>query len=164
VKLYFLLTGFGFTIFLSGLSLTYAQQIPSNAVEVIVGGKQYGSIHEYRLEQIKNVLINALAAEDLQVITEEELVNIIKDIRKQQAADVPTADTEKVPDSPLDSFRQNQQSNNEDALDPNTSQMEEMLKDYLNKHQDVDPVIIDPDKVKSIIIKPKVESKDTLLD
>jgi len=165
VKLNFLLTGVGFTIFFIGLSLTHAQQIPSNNdVEVIAGGKRHGSIHEYRLEQIKDVLMNALAAKDLQAFTEEELFDIIKDIRKQQAADVPTADTEKAPNSPPDSFRQNQKSNKEDALDPKSSQMEEMLKDYLDEHQDVDPVIIDPDKVKSIMIKPKAEPKDTLLD
>jgi len=165
VKLNFLLTGAGFTIFFIGLSLTHAQQVPSNNdVEIFVGGKYHGSIHEYRLEQIKDVLMNALAAKDLQAFTEDELFDIIKDIREQQAADVPTVDAGKESNFPPDSFRQNQKSNKEDAIDPNSSQMEEMLKDYLNEHQDVDPVIIDPDKVRSIMIKPKVKPKDTLLD
>ena len=105
MKLYFLLIGFGFYFFFIGLSVTHAQQIPSNAVEIIIDGKQYGSIHEYRREQIKNVLIRALAADDLQVFTEEELFDIIKDVRKQQTTDVPNAETDKasnpLPDPPL---------------------------------------------------------------
>ena len=114
MKLYFLLIGFGLHIFFIGLSLTHAQQIPSNAVEIIMDGKQYGSIHEYRREQIKNVLINALAADDLQAFTEEELFDIIKDVRKQQTADVPTEEADKTKKSSPDSFQQYQQSNDED--------------------------------------------------
>jgi len=164
VKLYFLLIGFGLYIIFNGLTLAHAQQIPSNAIEIIIEGKKYGSIHEYRREQIKNILINALAADDLQAFKEEELFDIIKDVRKQQIADGPTAETDKGTNSPPDPFQQDQQSNEEDAFDPNSSQMEEMLKDYLNEHKDVDPVIIDPEKVKSIKIEPKTTSKDTLLD
>jgi len=164
VKLYFLIIGFGFYIFFIGLSLTHAQQNPSNAVEIIIGGKQYGSIHEYRREQIKNVLINVLEKNDLQAFTEEELFDIIKDVRKQQTADVPTAEANKVTNSPPNSFQLDQQSNEEDVLDANSFQMEETLKDYLNEHKDVNPVIIDPDKVKTIMIKSKTESKDILLD
>ena len=147
-----------------GLSLTHAQQNPSKAVEIFIDGNQYGSIHEYRLEQIKNVLIHALAADDLQAFTEEELFDIIKDVRKQQTASVPTAETDKSPNFPPDSFQQNQQSKEKVVFDPNSSQLKEMLKDYLNEHKDVNPVIIDPEKVKSIMIEPKVEPKDALLD
>jgi len=164
VKLSFLHTVFGFLIYFIGLSLTHAQQIPSNAIEIIIDGKQYGSVHEYRRERIKIILIKALAADDLQAFTEEELFDIMKEVREQQTADMLTAETDKAANSLPDLLQQNQQSNEEDILDLNYSQMEEMLKDYLNKHQDADPVIIDSNKVKSIMIKPKADPKDTLLD
>jgi len=78
---------------LSTTPLLYAEN-PSKAVEIIIEGKQFGSIIEYKREQIKNILTRALSSLDLHDFSEEELFEILVEVRTQQTA-------KKPPDKPI---------------------------------------------------------------
>ena len=67
-------------------------------------------------------------------------------MRKLQAAPKPTNTKEEQND---------QQTIRDNARDPNSDQMQEMLGEYLKEHDDVEPITIDPDEVKSILIEPE---------
>jgi len=142
----------------------YAQEVPSDTVEIIVGGERYESILAYQREQIKNILLNALAAYDLQMFTEEELCGVIRKVRNQKIADTSSIEPNELRHSQSDTQKQDQRNSEKDTLDPGLSQMKEMLKDYLREHGDTDPVLLDPDKVKNVIIEPKAESGTSLSD
>lgn len=135
--------------------MVYAQQASSDDVEMIMDGKRYGSIHEYRLTQIKNILISALSADNLQAFTDDELCEVIKEVRDQQISG--KSSSEVAPHSNLETFIQEQdrQSGENGTLDLDSAQMQEMLQSYYEEHEESDPILIDPKKVKSILIEPK---------
>jgi len=152
MKLIVLIVGIGIYGIFVGTPLSYAKQASSDVVEIIVDGKRYGSMHEYRLKQIENILMNALATDDLQVFTEEELYKVIKRVRDQQASDTLSMGSGESSDLQPDAQQQNSGKN---TLDADSSQMQKMLKSYYKEHKEVSPVLFDPQKVKSIIIEPK---------
>jgi len=159
MKFYFLLMWTGLYVFFIGLSSIYAQQISSDAVEIVIDGKRYGSIQDYRRHQIKDALSNMLSVSDLGIFTEEELCGIIKEIRKQKISDVSSAGPKRPENLQSDAQLQDQRSVAEDALDLSPSQMQDMLDRYFKEHKELDPILLDPDKVKNIMIEPKSESE-----
>jgi hypothetical protein len=163
-KILVFLLGAGFQLFLIGPSFIHAQKVPSDAVKIVIDGKQYASILEYRRQKIKSVLTRALSADDLQMFTEEDLCGIVKEIRKQQAAN----STNPKPDEPEnprpDIPKDDQQGLGKSALDPGHSQKQEMSDNYQNEREGAEPVVLDPDKVRNIIIEPKMGSEGIFQD
>lgn len=133
----------------------------SGPVEVIVQGKQYKSIRAYKQEQMKDILSKSLASYDLMEFSEDELYEMMKDIRKRQRTDGsltkdPESDGQHDNASPG-----NQATVEQDAGELKTSQIQEMLQLYHSEHQGANRLSIDPDKVKTVIINPRKKAEDT---
>jgi len=148
---YFFVVWIIFFVFAAAF-MAQAQEDPSDTVEIVIHGKKYDSIKDYRREQIKNVLLKALSSHDLREFSEDELYDIIKEVRQQQGNDASSTDSQKS------------QTGQEDAHDLSASQMQEMLKEYLDEHKDAGPLFIDPEKVKDIIIGSQGPAVDTPKD
>lgn len=149
VRYGFLILGAGLWFFLSN---GVRAEEPSEGIEILMNGKQYKTIREYKLEQIKTALHRALAAYNLREFSEDELVQALKDVRKQQL-NTPAQESQPTQQN-LERPSLNNQAAEEDASGMSALQMQEMLKDYLTEHDTATPLIVDPGKVKSIIIKP----------
>jgi len=130
-------------------------QAPSDKVEIIINGKQFDSILEYKREQIKIILDRALSSVNLHEFSDEELSEIITEVRKEQTA-------ETLPDK--SSEPEGHQVDNGDAVVLSADQMQEMLRLYLKEHKEATPLDFDPDKVKNILIEPNDSSEDLLSD
>lgn len=156
--------GISFQFFFIGSALTHAQQVPSDAVEIIVDGKRYESIRAYRRHRIKDILTSALAADNFQMFTGKELCEVIKEIRGQQTADVSFTEPGKPANLQPNTQQQDQRGTEENALDLGSSQLQEMLDGYFRERAEADPLLLNSDKVKSIIIEPKTESEVILSD
>ena len=159
MKFAFLLIWAGTTVFLIGTSSLYAQQISPDAIEVVVDGKRYRSIQDYRRDRIKDVLSDTLSTSDLEMFTSEELCGIIKEIREQKFPDVPSVIPKKLENLQFDARQQSRHNVKEDVLDLSPSQMQDMLDRYFKEHKELDPILFDPEKVKNIIIEPKSGSE-----
>ncbi len=162
MKFAFLLLWAGLTVFFIGSSSLYAQQIPPNAIEIVVDGKRYRSIQDYRRDRIKDVLSDTLSASDLGMFTSEELCGIIKEIREQKISDVSSTTPKKLENLQSNAKQQSQHSVKEDVLDLSPSQMQDMLDRYFREHKELDPILLDPEKVKNIMIEPKSGSETIL--
>jgi len=163
MKFYFLIIGISFQFFFIGSTLAHAQQVPSDAVEIIVDGKRYESIRAYRRDQIKDILTNALAVDNLQMFTEGELCELIKEVRSQQTADMSFTESGK-PANLKSNIHQQEMDIEGNTLDLSSSQLQEMLDGYFRGHAEADPILPNSDKVKNIIIEPKAESEAILSD
>lgn len=155
-KYFLIILWIGFCVFFSNVSIAGDPSDSSEAVEVIVQGKRYKSILAYKREQTRSNLTRILSSENLREFSEEELCNIIKEVRKRQTADslpqetLESTDSDDFRDLPLD-----QEIIEEDTPNLGVSEMKEMLREYLQEHKEADPVLLDPDKVKSIIVEPQ---------
>ncbi len=133
------------------LSFAQEQQDVSGSVEIFIQGRRYESIRAYRRQKIKERLQNALSFKDLTEFSEDELCEIIHEVRGKKIA---------VNPSPEDSKSSSQPITEEDVQDLSAPQMQEMLKDYLKEHKEAKPLWVDPDKVKSIIIEDQSPPED----
>lgn len=159
MKFYFLSTRFAVTVVFFCFFLIITQKVYSGDVEIVIDGKKYESIQDYRRQHVKDVLVSALSAGDLEMFTESELCEIIKEIRTSEISDTPDIEPDEY--KGLQSVDQKYESSTEEeALDLNPSQMQDMLDSYFLEHKDLDPVLLDPDKVKSITIEPKSPIKE----
>jgi len=163
VMRYFLVLGIGFYMCLGGLSVTFAQQVPLNNVEIIVDEKRYESIHDYRRQQIKDALVNVLAAEKLQLFTEEELYEIIREVRNQQETERTLQKSDGFKNLLSDAQQQDQQASEENPLELSPSEMQEMLDSYYEDYEQAAPLLLDPNKVKSIIIEPSEADSEIMV-
>ena len=159
MKFAFLLIWAGTIVFLIGTSSLYAQQIPPDVIEIVVDGKRYRSIQDYRRDRIKDVLSDTLSESDLEMFTSEELCGIIKEIREQKISDVSSTIPKKLENLQSDARQQSRHNVKEDVLDLSPSQMQDMLDRYYKEHKELDPILLDPEKVKNIIIEPKSGSE-----
>jgi len=159
MKFCFLIVGISFQIFFIGIALTHAQQVSSDTVEIIADGERYGSIRAYRRQQIKDILTNALSVDNLQMFTEEELCEMIKEVRSQQNTDTPSKKPGNSTDIKPDIQQQDQEIIEENALDLSSSELQEMLDGYFKAHVETDQSLLNSSKIKSIIIEPEAESE-----
>ena len=159
MKFSLLLIWAGAIVFFIGSSSLYAQQISPDAIEVVVDGKRYRSIQDYRRDRIKDVLSDTLSESDLGMFTSEELCGIIKEIREQKISDVSSTIPKKLENLQSDARQQSRHNVKEDVLDLSPSQMQDMLDRYYKEHKELDPILLDPEKVKNIIIEPKSGSE-----
>ena len=151
----------GSGVLLSGLSIADDQELSSDPMEIIAQGKQYKSIRAYKQEQIKSALERTLSSYDLMKFSEDELYGIMKEVRKQQAGSSSLMeDLESVGQSDS-GLLEDQRTVEGNSKDPGVSQMQEMLRQYRREHKSSGRVFLDPDKVKSIIIKPQKKPEDT---
>jgi len=164
MKFYYLIIGIGFQFFFIGSAFTHAQEVPSDAVEIIVDGKRYESIRAYRRDQIKDILTNALAAENLHMFTEKELCEMIKEVRSQQTADSSSTEPAKPAKVQYNTQQQDQMDIDGNTLDLSSSQLQDMLDGYFREHVEADPAPLNPDKVKSSTIELKAESEPVSSD
>ena len=145
----------GFCVFLHLPARADFSKGSKDAVEVIIQGKQYKSIHAYKREQIKKTLKQALSSYDLTEFEENELEEIMREIRRQQPSRAPSGKESKTAGrSSAQRLLDHQITIEEDEQDRTAAQMQEMLDQYSREHKGAADVELDPDKVKSIIIKP----------
>ncbi len=136
-----------FFIFPSGVHA----QPPDSAsptVEVVIDGKEYASVHAYKREKLKARLKTALIPTDWREFNDRELCVIIEELSQSKNAAGP-AQKPAENDTPM-------KPNEENAVH---EQMQEMLQDFLATHDDVQPVEVDPAKVKTILIQPKPDPR-----
>ena len=160
MRLYFLISWIGLYVLTHGVTLAQAQEAPAHAVEIIADGKRYESVHTYKHEQIKNILTQALSSINLHNFSEEELCDMIKEVRSLQTENAPTDAVHEPKKKQSSALLMERQSIEEEAQDLNTSQMQEMLGDYFKEHKDVTPFLVDPDKTKNIFIKPSKQQSN----
>ncbi|MCK5259803.1 MAG: hypothetical protein KAJ70_01955 [Candidatus Omnitrophica bacterium] len=164
IRRYLLILWIGSSVLLSGISTAEDRNVPAKPIEVIVQGRQYKSIRAYKREQIKNTLKRTLSSHNLMEFSEDELLEIMREVRKQQTARGSFVKDLKSADQPDRGSLEDQRSVEQDALDLGTSQMREMLKEYRKEHKGAGPLFLDPDKIKSVIIKPQKRSEETIED
>jgi hypothetical protein len=122
---------------------------------VVVQGKQYKSIHAYKREQIKETLKRALSSYDLLEFDEDELEEIVREIRKHQAVELPLEEEgDTVGSAGPSSLRTRPKVMEEDDSGTIADQMREMLDEYRGDHKGAADLQVDPRKVKSVIIGP----------
>ncbi len=99
--------------------------------ELIINGKKYKTLKEYKMERFKNFLKETFFQADIpfENFTDEELMEIIKDIRKSDGT------------VKQDSF----------------AEMKKMIDIYNKKNPEESPIAVDLNKMKTIIIKPEAE-------
>lgn len=145
----------GFGIFLSIPVWAGSSGNGKNTIEVVAQGKQYKSIHAYKREQIKKTLKRALSSYDLTEFEEDELQEIMREIRGHQGDHSSSGeDSEGVASSTVSELSGYQENKKEDRGNSVTSQMREMLEEYGREHKSALDLKLDPKKVKSIIISP----------
>jgi len=151
---------FPFIMSLVGNGHVQAASIPSHPVEVIIDGKKYASIHVYKLQRLKEGLKHVLSAGQIQEFSEEELCAAMKELKQSDGGSVKTPDTQENEISPssLEETQNLKVPSVGSEEDSDTAQMKEMLQDYLTEHEDVSPVVFDPQKVKTVIIRPPAET------
>lgn len=142
-------------VFRTPFALAGDQKVTS--VEIVADGKKYNSLRDYRLEQITKILNRALSASDLKEFTNDELLAVLTEVRKLQNIPSPPKPLPESSDPIETQPNQSPQLNSSaDRQDTVQGQMEEMLEKYHKTHKYVNPLTIDPNKVKSIIIQPKL--------
>ncbi len=114
----------------------------SPSIEVVIDGKGYASVHAYQREKLKARLKTALTPTDWREFSDQELCAIIEELSQSKNEAGPNSTENDTPMNP----------NEENAVH---EQMQEMLQDFLETHDDVQPVEVDPSKVKTILIQPK---------
>lgn len=149
-------------IFVNGLSMARAgdERASGDAVEVVVQGRQYPSMRAYKREQIKAALQRVFSSQDLGAFSEDELCEIIKDVRQQQTAGGSSKEPSGTAARSPDETPQGQEAAEGSGRGLSDSQMREMLKDYLREHTDAGTLLIDPGKVKDMIIGPAGQPED----
>jgi hypothetical protein len=75
-----LILGIVLSMFPAGLLLAEEQSSSAKAIEILVQGKKYKSIREYKREQIKAAFEGILSSRDFEEFGEDELTAIIKEI------------------------------------------------------------------------------------
>lgn len=145
----------------AGNGLTGYASASSHPVEIIADGKRYPSLHAYKLKRLQEELRQVLSVGRIREFSQEELCAVMQELKQADVEENPP-DTEKEETpppltDPTGDFKEGPAegaSGVPDDSDPDTAEMEEMLYDYLNGHKDVSPVVFDPRKVKTILIKP----------
>jgi len=159
MKFHFLIMGISFQILFIGSTFTHAQQVPSNSIEIIVDGKRYESIRAYRRHQVKDILANTLAVDKLQMFSEKELCEMIKEVRSQQTANTSSPAPVKPANLQPKTQQQDQGGIEGSTLDLSSTELQEMLDGYFKEYKETDPSLNKSDKEKIIIIEPKADSE-----
>jgi hypothetical protein len=154
ISIYLLVLGVGICLSADRLLATEDQEDFADAVEVVIQGRKYKSIREYKRQQIKSTLKKSLSSFNLKEFSEDELLEIMTEVRKEQPSTRSSGNRAKLSESSDEQSLKNHWEAAREAEDRKTSQMVEMLKQYQRDHEDARPISIDPDKVRSIIIKP----------
>ena len=139
-------------------------QNPSDDIEIIIEGKRYKSIREYKRQKIKNNLKEIFSSSSSQEFSKEELFEIIQEVLNPLKNGATPLEDSEPQDQPAAAPPKDPSSVKDDAQNLSMDQLQEMLDEYKKEHQGAGNLIIDPNKVKNIIIEPKTESQDTLLD
>lgn len=120
---------------------------PSADVEVTIGGKTYPSVRAYKLAWLKEYLRKELPSGVLGQFEPQEICDVIRQIKQQQTQVEASAGLQ---NQPLDNSR---------GVAEDVREMEEMLRDYQDEHQDAHRLpAIDPARMKTIIIDPPADS------
>lgn len=145
---------------LVGSGQVQAASVPSHPVEVVIDGKKSASIHAYKLQRLKEELKHVLSAGQIQEFSEEELCAAMKELKQSDGGSVETPDTREDEMRPpsLEETQNLKVPSVGHEGDSDTAQMKEMLQDYLTEHKDVSPVVFDPQKVRTVIIRPSAET------
>ncbi len=136
---------------------TSPQKDEKKSVEIIIDGKEYASLEEYKIARFKNLLkesfpdyynddlniffgnlVKNFSSVKLAAIEKDDLQKIIKQFQDQDTAEPTTGranDAQRPPDD--------------------LTEMKELLKEYQSTHQNSPPIEIDSKKIKTIIVAPK---------
>lgn len=129
--------------FFSGYAFAQSPDPSKESAEVVVAGKRYPSLRAYKLQRLKDDLGGVLSPAQLREFSAAEIVAVIHELQTQPPVTAqPPAREQTVP-----------------AEDPQAGQMEEMLKDYRAAHPGAPSLEVDPQKVKTVIIKPPSQGR-----
>ena len=121
----------------------------AGAVDIFVGGNKYASIQEYKAKRLKVILKDTFAISD-----EKELDFLIQEISKDnKRANWDNLSKEQL-QAIIDGIKNNHYNAAAKGPDHDFQEMKQMLGEYLNDHKGVAPIIIDKNKVKTIIVIP----------
>jgi hypothetical protein len=134
--------------------LLSAGGISSNDVEVVMDGKRYKSSHDYKREKIKTVFLRVLTPNVLQDFKDEEIFEIIAEVRKSHLEGDPVLQKSETENQHSGGSSATLTPLIKDVPDSSTSEMQKMLNLYQREHTGAVPIVIDPDKVKNVIIEP----------
>jgi hypothetical protein len=112
-------------------------------------GKSYPSTHAYQLDRLKLKMRGVLSGTSLQEFDDQELISILKELRREQTASPGGGNADPIPGVSSQSAPSSKEGSAEEAL-----LMEEMLKGYREKHGETPDLILDPQKMKTITIPP----------
>ena len=138
---------FGYLILVGAFVTFYPSLVFAEDVEVLVNGKTYPSMREYKKAQLKAHLSELLSYSSLKDFSDEELLEIIRGVRLIKSSHPNSLDK-----SSNNTATQAISKDEPDAQD-DQNQMKEMLSDYMREHKGVKPVPLDQQKIKSIIIQ-----------
>ena len=125
-------------------------QVPVKApIEVVMDGKRYPSLHAYQLDRLKLKMGEVFSGIPLQEFDDQELVSIIEELRRDQAAAQGEGNTDSIPGTSSQTDSLSKEGSGEDVL-----LMEEMLKGYKEGHEEAPNLILDSEKMKTITISP----------
>ena len=130
--------------FSGGYAFAQSSDAPKESVEIVAGGKSYPSVHAYKLQKLKDDLRGVLSSGQLREFSTEEISTVIQEIRSQP----PVMAQPPAPEATAP------------AADERIRRMEGMLEYYNARHGDNPPLTADPQKAKTIILKPPLEEQE----
>ena len=129
---------------LTGLSRAQEHHDSAGEVEIFIQGKKYTSLRDYKRHQINISLREALSTGNFKDFSFDELCEILKEVRESKL-------TEAEPENAV--MQEKPRAERMESLAPGVNQMQDMLEEYLQEHEEAEPILMDPQKVKSVIIQ-----------
>ena len=124
--------------------------IPKKSVEIYAGGEKFNTLADYKLEKVKDFLRRAFALNDGQ-----PLDDLLEKIQKENPGVDFTAMDEEQLQAIVEKMKKEEASMTPPTPQSDIVEMEEMLKEYQQKHREDEPTALDPHKVKTIVITPQ---------
>jgi len=139
-----------FLILISPLTVVQAHETQKDHIEVFIRGKKYDSLHSYKREKLMKILKKTLpfsTEEDFNQLAE----NLLSNKSTRQLNELSAEEFKSIV---KEAQREQLLLTGDDSNNGSFFQMNEMLQDYLGKHEGTEPIDINLNKVKTIIFKP----------
>lgn len=120
-------------------------------IEMFLHGKRYGSMHEYKIDKIKNNYRQRLTEADQQDL-DNIFDHIVKGLSSHNKRDLNEYDVEEII---FDLKAKKIALQKKPKSESDFSQMQKMLDDYMLKTDNSQPYQLDSSRMKTIVISPK---------